>query len=510
MHFNAQERAYAFSECDGGGDEGSDDEYVFSCAFSDSLMKKCLQRKEEEEEEKKRREERRKREEEERKRREEEEKKKKEEEKKREAARRQEEAKKERQRQLDAVKTRFTTQLNELQKKSELLEKDATKRLSALSARLTTLSKQCVDATSDAKKKKEALMELLRTKKRQFRRNLRIRESERFCCVNGSLQLFEALKPSPMKLRCVSSWREKRAKTEEAVSLAVECSHRRCDVRVCFGRSASTSELEFSRFFTHFTFPPTAESSLHLVSSPRDADLFVRLHVVRSAQQEDFCNEERESGGPHRIECVVCPTWLVSSVRTKNAVILGSVDEVKPFVSKWREMMEEVVKEKEAGTAGVTMNEWMWSVVSLSLDWKWNCVDEEEFVRRVFREVADAMKEQGMNGEARTVEEAGRKVRSLGDVRLLSGSKWEATIPFEKLRAVEKRIATVDLSSLKRERMKQEEVATNPTLSALELDFRREVELSKALEKTMMENVTEPDLASLMDSIEIDECSVLY
>ena len=181
VHFNAQEPAYAFSECDGGGDECSDDEYVFSCAFSDSLMKKCLKKKEEEEEEKKRMEERRKREEEERKRKEEEEKKKKEEEKKREAARRQEEAKKERQRQLDAVKTRFTTQLNELQKKSELLEKDATKRLSALSARLTTLSKQCADATSGAKKKKEALMELLRTKKRQFRRNLRIRESERFC-----------------------------------------------------------------------------------------------------------------------------------------------------------------------------------------------------------------------------------------------------------------------------------------------------------------------------------------
>ena len=125
VHFNAQEPTYAFSECDGGGDECSDDEYVFSCAFSDSLMKKCLKKKKEEEEEKKRREERRKKEEEERKRKEEEEKKKKEEEKKREAARRQEEAKKERQRQLDAVKTRFTTQLNELQKKSELLEKDA-------------------------------------------------------------------------------------------------------------------------------------------------------------------------------------------------------------------------------------------------------------------------------------------------------------------------------------------------------------------------------------------------
>ena len=510
VHFNAQEPTYAFSECDGGGDECSDDEYVFSCAFSDSLMKKCLKKKKEEEEEKKRREERRKREEEERKRKEEEEKKKKEEEKKREAARRQEEAKKERQRQLDAVKTRFTTQLNELQKKSELLEQDATKRLSALSARLTTLSKQCADATSGAKKKKEALMEMLRTKKRQFRRNLRIRESERFCCVNGSLQLFEALKPSPMKLRCVSSWREKRAKTEETVSLAVERSHKRCDVRVCFGHSASTSELEFSRFFAHFTFPPPAESSLHLVSSPRDADLFVRLHVVRSAQQEDCCDEEGAIGGPHRIECVVCPAWLVSSVRTKNAVILGSVDEVKPFVSKWREMMEEVVKEKEAGSAGVAMNEWLWSVVSLYLDWKWNCVDEEEFVRRVFREVADAMKEQGMSGEARTVEEAGRRVRSLGDVRLLSGSKWDINIPFEKLRAVEKRIATVDLGSLKKERMKQEEVTTNPNPSLLELDFRREVELSKALEKTMMENVTEPDLASLMDSIEIDACSVLY
>lgn len=98
----------------------------------------------------------------------------------------------------------------------------------------------------------------------------------------------------------------------------------------------------------------------------------------------------------------------------------------------------------------------------------------------------------------------------MGDVRLLSGSKWDIKIPFEKLRAVEKRIATVDLGSLKKERMKQEEVTTNPNPSLLELDFRREVELSKALEKTMMENVTEPDLASLMDSIEIDACSVLY
>ena len=50
VHFNTQEPTYAFSECDGGGDECSDDEYVFSCAFSDSLMKKCLKKKKEEEE----------------------------------------------------------------------------------------------------------------------------------------------------------------------------------------------------------------------------------------------------------------------------------------------------------------------------------------------------------------------------------------------------------------------------------------------------------------------------
>ena len=113
--------------------------------------------------------------------------------------------------------------------------------------------------------------------------------------------------------------------------------------------------------------------------------------------------------------------------------------------------------------------------------------------------------------EGEVGEEAGKlQLAGAGGVRLLSGSKWDINIPFEKLRAVEKRIATVDLGSLKKERMKQEEVTTNPNPSLLELDFRREVELSKALEKTMMENVTEPDLASLMDSIEIDACSVLY
>ena len=498
MHFNSREPTYTFSECNGDGGECSDDEYVFSCTFSDSLMKMCLKKKEEEEK-KKRMEEKKKKEEEERKK----------EEKRKEEERKKEEAIKERKKKLNAIKTDFTTRVNELQQKTDTLEQDVTKRLSSLSTHLTALSKQCTEATHSAEKKKDELIQMLMTKKQQFRRNLRIRESERYCCVNGSLQLFELMKPSPMKLRCLSTWREKRAKMEEAVSLAVDCSHKQCNIRVCFGHSNTTSELEFSRFFSHFAFPPSSKISLQLVSSPRDADLFVRLHVIRSAQQTSSYEEEG-SEGSHRIECVVCPTWLASSLQTKNVVILDSVDEVKPFVSKWREMVEKVVMEKEASDAGIPMNEWMWNVVSRYLDWRWNCVDEEEFVKEVFHGVKKAMLELGMRREVRAVEEAEKKVRSLEDVRLLTGSLWNAKISSERIQEVEKRLAKVDVTSLKKEQQRQEEVSIKSIPSALELAMQKEMELSNALEQTMMEKATEPDLASLLDSFEIDENSVLY
>ena len=121
-----------------------------------------------------------------------------------------------------------------------------------------------------------------------------------------------------------------------------------------------------------------------------------------------------------------------------------------------------------------------------------------------------AMLELGMRREVRAVEEAEKKVRSLEDVRLLTGSLWNAKISSERIQEVEKRLAKVDVTSLKKEQQRQEEVSIKSIPSALELAMQKEMELSNALEQTMMEKATEPDLASLLDSFEIDENSVLY
>ena len=303
IHFSTTAPAYTFTECAGGGDSGDsntdDDEYVFSCAFSDSLMTKLVEAKKKKEEEEKR-----KKEEEEERKREEERKKKEEEEREKERKR------KERENQIQTILETFKTQMAELQKKAEKWEGQIQSRLSSMSSRLTTLASTCSTVLRQATTTQTHLRRQLEEKKKQHKRYLRIQASEAFCCVEGSLELVELMKLPSMKRRCVTDWKRRSAEVvEEAVPLTLDLSVRRdCTIRAYFCHSTDTSSFEFSQFLSRFSSSSVTRNGVRFsVEVVTDAaathDLTVHLHVLRPpfppSDVEAYCAQQAvgEGGG---------------------------------------------------------------------------------------------------------------------------------------------------------------------------------------------------------------------
>ena len=303
IHFSTTAPAYTFTECGGGGDSGDsntdDDEYVFSCVFSDSLMTELVEAKKKRDEN-----ERRKKEEEAEKKREEERKKKEEEEREKERKR------KEKENQIQTLLETFKTQMAELQKKAEKWEGQMQSRLSSMSSRLTTLASTCSTARRQATTTQTRLRRQLEEKKKQHKRYLRIRASEAFCCVGGSLELVELMKLPSMKRRCVTSWKPRSAEVvEEAVPLTLDLSVQRdCTIRAYFCHSTNTSSFEFSQFLSRFSSSSVTRNGVRFsVEVVTDAaathDLTVRLHVLRPrlppSDVEGYCAQQAvgEGGG---------------------------------------------------------------------------------------------------------------------------------------------------------------------------------------------------------------------
>ena len=285
IHFSTTAPAYTFTECGGGGDSNTDDdEYVFSCAFSDSLMTKLVEAKKKREEEEKR--------------------------KKEEEEREKERKQKEKENRIQTLLETFKTQMAELQKKTEKWEGQMQSRLSSMSSRLTTLASTCSTALRQATTTQTHLRRQLEEKKKQHKRYLRIRASEAFCCVEGSLELVELMKLPSMKRRCVTDWKRRSAEVvEEAVPLTLDLSVQRdCTIRAYFCHSTDTSSFEFSQFLSRFSSSSVTRNGVRFsVEVVTDAaathDLTVRLHVLRPrlppSDVEGYCAQQAvgEGGG---------------------------------------------------------------------------------------------------------------------------------------------------------------------------------------------------------------------
>lgn len=211
----------------------------------------------------------------------------------------------------------------------------------------------------------------------------------------------------------------------------------------------------------------------------------------------------------------MCPAWLVPAVKRhvkENCVFLPTVRDVKAFLTRWREMMEGVVKGREKAEASVAVGDACWHCACSFMGGKWNGVNTEEFCQQLLRTMKSVCAKNGMPEIASVLDRAQREVKGMSELYALCSSK--------ELRKAVARDVVVELEARMKKEVRYDRVMPNPQegkekkrespLSALEEEVHKELLRSKAFELEMNELGREPELDVLMNSLEIAESDVFY